>query len=69
VVVLARRDPRLSLPTIDGYTTSFAISDAICVLAIFAALIVPYRHNAKCEFTAQSAWSATCSTDLADANV
>jgi hypothetical protein len=31
----------------DGYTTSFAVSGGICVLAILAALIVPYRHRAK----------------------
>lgn len=35
------------LPTIGGYTTSFAVSGGICVLAIVAALVVPYRHGAE----------------------
>ncbi|MEV7044001.1 MFS transporter [Amycolatopsis sp. NPDC051061] len=37
--------PRLPLPTVDAYTTAFAVSGAICVLAVVAALFVPYRHR------------------------
>ncbi|WP_327096410.1 hypothetical protein OIE68_41965 [Nocardia vinacea] len=41
------------LPTMGGYTTSFAVSGGICVLAIVAALIVPYRHGAETAKAAQ----------------
>lgn len=34
------------LPTVGAYTTAFAISGGICVLAIIAAAVVPYRHRA-----------------------
>jgi MFS family permease len=34
------------LPTMDGYTTAFAVAGAICILAIIAAAVVPYRHPA-----------------------
>jgi hypothetical protein len=46
-ILAASTVPGLSLSTMDGYTTSFAVSGGICVLAILAALIVPYRHRAK----------------------
>jgi MFS family permease len=38
--------PGLPLPTMGAYTTAFAVSGAICVLAVIAAAIVPYRHRA-----------------------
>jgi MFS family permease len=34
------------LPTVGAYTTAFGISGGICVLAIIAAAVVPYRHRA-----------------------
>jgi MFS family permease len=46
-ILAANTMPGLPLPTVDGYTMSFAVSGGICVLAILAALIVPYRHGAK----------------------
>jgi MFS family permease len=39
--------PGLPLPTVDAYTTAFAVSGGICVLAIVAALLMPYRHSAR----------------------
>jgi predicted MFS family arabinose efflux permease len=38
--------PGLPLPTVDAYTTAFAVSGAICVFAIVAAVLIPYRHRA-----------------------
>lgn len=58
-VLAANTMPGLPLPTMDGYTTSFAVSGAICVLAIIAALIVPYRHRAKTESAARSTRAVT----------
>ncbi|WP_084508527.1 MFS transporter [Nocardia pseudovaccinii] len=34
------------LPTLHAYSMAFAISGAICILAVIAAALVPYRHNA-----------------------
>jgi len=33
------------LPTVDAFPISFAVSGGICLLAITAALAVPYRHR------------------------
>ncbi|MBP2330552.1 putative MFS family arabinose efflux permease [Kibdelosporangium banguiense] len=44
-ILAANTMPGTPLPTVDAYTTSFAVSGAICVVAIIAALIVPYRHK------------------------
>jgi hypothetical protein len=38
--------PGTPLPTPDSYDTAFAVAGGICVLAIVAALIVPYNHRA-----------------------
>jgi len=38
--------PGTPLPTPDAYDTAFAVAGGICVLAIVAALIVPYDHRA-----------------------
>lgn len=38
--------PGTPLPTLDSYDTAFAVAGGICVLAIIAALIVPYNHRA-----------------------
>ncbi|WP_328647091.1 MFS transporter [Amycolatopsis sp. NBC_00348] len=38
--------PGLPLPTVGAYTTAFTVSGAICVLAVVAAVFVPYRHRA-----------------------
>ncbi|WP_394617238.1 MFS transporter [Lentzea sp. JNUCC 0626] len=48
-ILAANTSAGVPLPTIDGYTTSFVISGAICVLAIVAALAVPYRHRSNGE--------------------
>lgn len=33
------------LPTVDGYVLAFWVAAGICVLAVVAALVVPYRHG------------------------
>jgi predicted MFS family arabinose efflux permease len=45
-ILAANLLPRLPLPTAGAYTTAFAVSGAICVLAVVAAVFVPYRHRA-----------------------
>ncbi|GAA5050974.1 MFS transporter [Nocardia callitridis] len=37
--------PGIPLPTLDAYTLAFGVSGGICVLAIIAAAVVPYRHR------------------------
>jgi MFS family permease len=39
--------PRLPLPTVDGYVLAFWVAGGICVLAVIAALLVPYRHRSR----------------------
>ncbi|SDK57938.1 Major Facilitator Superfamily protein [Nocardioides sp. YR527] len=36
--------PDVGLPTLDAYPVSFAVSGAICLVAIAAAVAIPYRH-------------------------
>ncbi|WP_018685272.1 MFS transporter [Actinokineospora enzanensis] len=44
-ILAANTLPLVPLPTVDAYVTAFAVSGAICVLAIIAAAAVPYRHR------------------------
>lgn len=44
-ILAANTIPGTPVPTIEAYTTSFAVSGAVCVLAVLAALAVPYRHH------------------------
>jgi MFS family permease len=37
--------PKVPLPTVDGYVIAFLVAGGICVLAVVAALLVPYRHR------------------------
>jgi MFS family permease len=37
--------PKTPLPTVDGYVIAFLVAGGICVLAVVAALLVPYRHR------------------------
>jgi MFS family permease len=37
--------PGVPLPTVDGYVIAFLVAGGICVLAVVAALLVPYRHG------------------------
>jgi MFS family permease len=37
---------KLPLPTVDGYVLAFWVAGGICVLAVIAAVAVPYRHRA-----------------------
>ncbi|MFJ5228244.1 MFS transporter [Streptomyces sp. NPDC088400] len=45
-ILAANTPPGAPLPTVDAFPISFAVSGAICLLAITAALAVPYRHRA-----------------------
>ncbi|TDV46044.1 MFS transporter [Actinophytocola oryzae] len=44
-ILASRTLPRLPLPTVDAYVLAFWVAGGICVLAVVAALLVPYRHG------------------------
>lgn len=44
-ILASRTMPQMPLPTVDGYVMAFWVAGGICVLAVVAALLVPYRHG------------------------
>jgi predicted MFS family arabinose efflux permease len=44
-ILAANAMPGTTLPTLDAYPLSFAVSGGICLLAITAAFAVPYHHR------------------------
>src|SRR6476469_2143569 len=44
-ILASRTLPGVPLPTVDGYVIAFLVAGGICVLAVVAALLVPYRHG------------------------
>ncbi|HEX6353168.1 MFS transporter [Actinophytocola sp.] len=44
-ILAANTLPGVPLPTVDAYVTAFWVAGGICVLAVVAALLVPYRHG------------------------
>ncbi|MFD9741280.1 MFS transporter [Umezawaea sp. NPDC059074] len=44
-VLAADTVPGLPLPELDAYSTAFAVCGGICVLAVIAAALLPYRHR------------------------
>lgn len=44
-ILASQMMPQSPLPTVDGYVMAFWVAGGICVLAVIAALLVPYRHG------------------------
>jgi len=44
-IITSNTIPGTPLPTVDGYVDAFLVAGGICVLAVIAAVIVPYRHR------------------------
>jgi MFS family permease len=44
-IITSNTIPGTPLPTVDAYVDAFLVAGAICVLAVIAAVIVPYRHR------------------------
>lgn len=44
-ILAANTIPNTPLPTVDAYVNAFWVAGGICVLAVVAAVIVPYRHR------------------------
>ena len=44
-ILAAHTMPGLPLPTVDGFVVAFWVAGGICVMAVVAALLVPYRHG------------------------
>lgn len=44
-ILAANAIPGTPLPTVDAYVNAFWVAGGICVVAVVAAVIVPYRHR------------------------
>lgn len=53
-ILASQTMPRMPLPTVDGYVIAFVVAGGICVLAVVAALLVPYRHGKAARATTRS---------------
>ncbi len=46
-IITSNTIPGTPLPTVDGYVDAFLVAGGICVLAVVAAVVVPYRHLSR----------------------